>query len=186
MRATFSYMADRIREIGDRVDRIKKILAPTDLSELSQAGVRYALNLAKALGAEVTAYHVVNNDELVRCCEAFDEGGMNDLTFRQAERLLKSYQLALARFLNEHFSDLISWIRIREKVELGVPDKNIVEWAEKEGSDLIVISIARSSNPSHASAASVAGRIVRNAPCAVLAVPYSREERGGQKPVAIT
>ncbi len=41
------------------MEKIKKILAPTDLSELSQAGVHYALNLAKAVGAEVTVYHVV-------------------------------------------------------------------------------------------------------------------------------
>jgi hypothetical protein len=31
------------------MDQIKKILAPTDLSELSQVGVRYALNLTKGL-----------------------------------------------------------------------------------------------------------------------------------------
>ena len=104
------------------MDKIKIILAPTDLSEPSQVAVRYALNLARALGAEVTAYHVVNNEEL-------EEGEITDITFRQANRLLKSYQLALARFLNEHFSDLIPWVRIREKVELGVPEKSIVEWA---------------------------------------------------------
>ncbi|MFQ5540538.1 MAG: universal stress protein, partial [Candidatus Binatia bacterium] len=36
------------------MEKIKKILAPTDFSELSQVGVRYALNLAKSTGAEVT------------------------------------------------------------------------------------------------------------------------------------
>lgn len=34
--------------------KIQKILAPTDLSEFSQAEVRYALDLARALRAEVT------------------------------------------------------------------------------------------------------------------------------------
>jgi nucleotide-binding universal stress UspA family protein len=37
----------------------QKILAPTDLSELSRAGVRYALNKAKDYGTEVIIYHVV-------------------------------------------------------------------------------------------------------------------------------
>ncbi|HEX7227695.1 MAG TPA: universal stress protein, partial [Candidatus Binatia bacterium] len=37
---------------------IKKILAPTDLSKFSRAGVRYALNKARASGAEVIIYHV--------------------------------------------------------------------------------------------------------------------------------
>jgi len=44
---------------------IRKILAPTDLSNFpKQACV--TLNLAKDIGAEVTVYHVVNSDELIR------------------------------------------------------------------------------------------------------------------------
>ena len=160
------------------MDKIKIILAPTDLSEPSQVAVRYALNLARALGAEVTAYHVVNNEEL-------EEGEITDITFRQANRLLKSYQLALARFLNEHFSDLIPWVRIREKVELGVPEKSIVEWAEKEGSDLIVISMHERNDQTQASVGIVAEKIVRNAPCPVLSVHSRLEEKPGQKAAAV-
>ena len=167
------------------MNKIKKILAPTDLSKHSQAAVRYALNLAKDLGAEVTAYHVVNNSEVVQYFEALKQGIITDLTFRQADRLLKSYQLALARFLNDHFSDLIPWVRIREKVELGVPDKNILQWAEKEESDLIVISIHARSDPSHASVGGMAEKIVRNAPCPVLSVHTRLEEKASQKAAAV-
>ena len=48
---------------------IKKILAPTDLSELSRAGVRYALNKAKDHGAKVIIYHVVTADEMLNLSE---------------------------------------------------------------------------------------------------------------------
>ena len=48
------------------MEQIKKILAPTDLSELSKIGVRYALQLAKGTGAKVTVYHVVDYDTLTR------------------------------------------------------------------------------------------------------------------------
>ena len=41
------------------MDLIKKILAPTQLSSFSASGVRYACNLAKALGAEVIVAHAV-------------------------------------------------------------------------------------------------------------------------------
>ena len=167
------------------MDKIEKILAPTDLSELSQVGVRYALNLAKALGAEVTAYHAVNNSEVAQYFEAVKQGTMTELTLRQADRLLKSYQFALARFLNEHFSDLIPWVRIREKVEMGAPDKTILAWAEKEGSDLIVISIHGESDLSDASAGDMAEKIVRNAPCPVLFVHSRPEEKAGQKAAAV-
>ena len=44
---------------------INKILAPTDLSNLSLVGLRYAFNLARALGAEVIVYHVVDANELM-------------------------------------------------------------------------------------------------------------------------
>jgi len=56
------------------MDKIKIILAPTDLSEPSQAAVRYALSLARALGAEVTVYHVVNNEELVHYSKSLKKG----------------------------------------------------------------------------------------------------------------
>lgn len=167
------------------MDRIKKILAPTDLSELSQAGVRYALHLAKLLGAEVTAYHVVGSTELAQHREGPAEREVADLTLWQTDRIVKSYQLALARFLNEHFSDLIPWLRIREKVEVGVPDANIVEWARKEGSDLIVISIRDRSGLSTVTTVSVGEKIVREAPCPVLSIPARVPETRGQRSAAV-
>jgi nucleotide-binding universal stress UspA family protein len=36
--------------------KVDKILAPTDLSELSRVGLEYALELARGWGAEVTVY----------------------------------------------------------------------------------------------------------------------------------
>jgi nucleotide-binding universal stress UspA family protein len=48
------------------MEQIKKILAPTDLSDLSKSGVRYALELGKALEAEVIVYHAVDYDSLIR------------------------------------------------------------------------------------------------------------------------
>ena len=40
--------------------RVKKILAPTDFSELSKVGIRYALELARDVSAEVVAYHAID------------------------------------------------------------------------------------------------------------------------------
>jgi nucleotide-binding universal stress UspA family protein len=44
--------------------KVEKILAPTDLSELSRVGLEYALELARGWGSEVTVYHVANAAEL--------------------------------------------------------------------------------------------------------------------------
>lgn len=150
------------------MDKIEKILAPTDLSELSQVGVRYALNLAKALGAEVTVYHVVNYGELMEYGDEIRESA--DYRSRPPYPILERYQIALARFLSDHFSDLIPWVKVREKIELGKPDENIVERAIMEGSDLIVISTHGRTGLSHMLLGSVTEKIIRHARCPVLSI----------------
>ena len=42
--------------------KLAKILAPTDLSKLSRASVRYALEMAMAQGGEVIVYNVIAED----------------------------------------------------------------------------------------------------------------------------
>jgi len=149
------------------MNRIKRILAPTDLSELSQLGVRYALNLAKAFRAEVTAYYVVTAHELMQHGDIKEAAGQ---PLSPSTPILQRYQFALARFLNNHFSDLTPWVKVREKVELGKPDENIVERAKTEESDLIVICTHGRSGLSHLVVGSVTEKVVRNAPCPVLSI----------------
>ena len=42
------------------MEPVKKILAPTDLSDLSSAGLRYALEMGRSCSAEVIVYHVID------------------------------------------------------------------------------------------------------------------------------
>lgn len=165
--------------------KIKKILAPTDLSELSQVGVRYALNLARAVGADVTVYHVVNYDELIQYGEEMKGRVMTSLALRPPDNILERYKLALARFLSDHFSDLIPWVKIREKVELGRPDENIVEWAKKDGTDLIVISTHGRTGLSHMLMGSVTEKVVRHARCPVLSIRPETVQKAVQKVAAV-
>lgn len=157
-------------------NQIRKILAPTDLSESSQAGVRYALNLARAVGAEVTVYNVVNWRDLAETPDGGEEKASVNASFQRYERLRKNRQLGLARFLNTHFSDLIPWVKIREKVELGVPAKSIMEWAKTDGADLIVISICGKDRPTRQFVGRIAAEVLRNSSCPVLTIPPQPEE----------
>ncbi|MBI2209946.1 MAG: universal stress protein [Deltaproteobacteria bacterium] len=77
------------------MEKITKILAPTDLSELSEAGVRYALNLAKAVGAEVTVYNVVSSEELMRYGERMKDRIIGDASLSAPASVLEKYQVAL-------------------------------------------------------------------------------------------
>lgn len=152
------------------MDKIHKILAPTDLSEISQVGVRYALELARSVGAEVTVYQVVSPEEMVQQGDSFRGEETVEAMHRLPTPILQRYEAALARFLNDNFSDLTPWLKVREKTELGRPDQAIAQRAKMEGSDLIVIATHGRSGLAHLILGSVTEKVVRTAPCPVLTV----------------
>jgi nucleotide-binding universal stress UspA family protein len=157
---------------------IRKILAPTDLSESSNTSVRYALNLAKDIGAEVTVYHVVNCDELIQFGKKMKEKIASDRSFHLPESFLEKNQLALRRYLKDHFADLIPSVNICEKVHLGRTEESIVEEAKKHATDLIVISTHGRTALVHIVRGSVTEYVIRNAPCPVLSIgPESVETK---------
>jgi hypothetical protein len=55
--------------------RFKQSLAPTDLSELSRAGVLYAFNNTRDHGTEVIIYHVVTANEMLNLGERVGKDG---------------------------------------------------------------------------------------------------------------
>jgi nucleotide-binding universal stress UspA family protein len=151
---------------------IRKILAPTDLSKLSRLGVRSALAAAKHFNAEVTIYHVVNADEMRKLGDrlkgrSFVRSGFPNLL----KTYLHTYEVSLAQFVGQNFSDLLPTVKIQEKVELGSPEKNIVELAKAEAVDLIIMATRGKSGLSRLVVGSVTEQVIRNAPCPVLAIP---------------
>jgi nucleotide-binding universal stress UspA family protein len=151
---------------------IRKILAPTDLSKLSRLGVRSALAAAKHFNAEVTIYHVVNADEIQKLGDS-----LNARTFigsalpNVLETYLHTYEVSLAQFVGQNFSDLLPAVKVQEKVELGNPSKNIVEHAKTEGVDLIIMATRGKGGLSRLFLGSVTEQVIRNATCPVLAIP---------------
>ena len=152
------------------MDRIKKILAPTDLSDLSQTGVRYALELAKAVGAEVIVYLVVCRDEFMR----YELLHVRPLLL---DNLLQRYRLELSGFLKQRFSALLAPIKLRQEVELGIPEDNIVTKAKEEAMNLIVISTHGRTGLSHMFMGSVTEHVIRHAPCPVLSIRSETAEK---------
>jgi nucleotide-binding universal stress UspA family protein len=138
--------------------KVEKILAPTDLSELSRLGMEYALELARGWGANVTVYHVANAAELAN----YKAYSMEDL--------LNKHRKSLDQFLIDHFAQLLPLVEVRQKVEIGSPSTNILEEAEKEGSDLIVMSTHGRTGLAHMLMGSVTEQVVRNASCPVFSV----------------
>jgi len=140
------------------MNKIEKILAPTDLSELSALGVRYALELSRGWGAEVTVYHIADGAELASC-KAFS-----------LQDLVEKHKKSLSQFLTDHFAELLPLVEVREKVEVGEPAASILAEAEKAGSDLIVMSTHGRTGLAHLLMGSVTEEVMRNAVCPVFSV----------------
>ena len=147
--------------------KVEKILAPTDLSELSLVGLEYALELARGWGAEVTIYHVANAAELAN----YRASSLDDL--------LNKHRNSLADLLNKNFGELLPLVEVRQKVEIGSPATNILEESEGEGSDLIVMSTHGRTGLAHVLMGSVTEQVVRNAVCPVFSVhpPKPRQQK---------
>lgn len=154
---------------------IKKILAPTDLSNFSRAGVRYALNKARAGSAELIIYHVFKVEDLRHLGERLTGHAVRAAG---SSNLLQAYHRAcedkLARYLEKNFADLLPLVEVRKKVEFGTPDKDIVRLAEAEQVDVIIMASRGRRGLRRMIFGSVTEQVIRNAPCPVIAVPRPR------------
>ncbi len=166
------------------MEKISKILAPTDFSELSRAGVRSALELAKAVKAEVTVYHVVSPGELMQYHTELSEGAPEE-QLRPLLHPVDTYQKAMSKFMKTHFADLTADVKVHEKVEMGMAEKNIVNLAEEKGMDLIVISTHGRTGLSHILVGSVTEKVVRLARCPVLSIPSHTKEEAKKRVAAV-
>jgi nucleotide-binding universal stress UspA family protein len=137
---------------------LKKILAPTDFSELSVRGVRYACELAKDVGAEVTILNVVTVDE-----SGINKGEMGE------------HKQRLDEFVAKNVADVVANLRISKLVDAGQAYVAIIDCAENERIDLIVISSHGRSGLSRMLIGSVTDKVLRGASCPVLVVPLEKE-----------
>jgi nucleotide-binding universal stress UspA family protein len=151
-----------------------KILAPTDLSEVSAVGVRHALEMARLRGAEVIAYYVI---------ETSDQWVAERDNFASVCEMLSRHKRLLDKFLREKFPDYLNLIEVRQIVELGTPHNEIIEKAKREGVDMIVMSTYGRTGLHHLLVTgSVSEKVVSRAPCPVLIIPA--RERSSSVPEA--
>ena len=137
---------------------IKRILAPTDFSELSANGVRYAFQLAKELGSELVIMNIVPLDE----------------SNFASKREIDQHKRELDEFLVNR--DVKPDLNLRKLVEPGLPSGAIISFAERENCDLIVMSSHGRSGLSRVLVGSVTEQILRKSPCPVLVVPLDRQK----------
>jgi universal stress protein A len=141
------------------METLKKILAPTDLSDLSATGVRYACQLAKNVGAELIIFNVMLLDE----------------TNRIDKRELERSRVSLDNFVTDKLADVSGSLKIRMVVDTGDVYGAILDCAGSEQVDLIVMSSHGRTGLCRMLIGSVTDKIIRGAPCPVLVVPIQKK-----------
>ena len=141
--------------------KLKKVIAPTDLSKLSRAAVRYAMELALAQGAEVVIYNVISED---------GEWFGKDDELNPVKALVPKQKQRLAKFVKESCAEFLGKINVRELVEIGVPYREIVRKAEDEKADMIVMSTHGRTGLEQVMMGSVTAKVVARATCPVLSI----------------
>jgi nucleotide-binding universal stress UspA family protein len=143
------------------MESVKKILAPTDLSDLSCAGLRYALEMGRSRSAEVIVYYVIDlGDHWIKR----EYSGL-------VREMLERHRRMLNKLLWEKFREEMILTEVRQVVEFGGAVDNIVEKAERERVDRIVMSTRGRTGIDRLLIGSVAEKVIARAPCPVLIVP---------------
>lgn len=137
----------------------KKILVPTDGSEFAKKAQKHALFLSKVSGAEIIAVSVTENN--------FVNGLPLDDEVYQLNQILKERSEENLKEFDELNNDDL---RITHVIREGSPAKVILEVAEEENIDLIVMGSSGKSGFDRFIMGSVADKVVNSAKCAVLVV----------------
>jgi nucleotide-binding universal stress UspA family protein len=141
--------------------RLKKILVPTDFSDCSDAALRYGRELASVFKAELHVLHVVQDPYTQPwAAEAFP-APLGDL--------LDQWQAQARTRMTEKVPEAEREHTFVAAV-VGSPFFEIVQYAQDQRIDLIVIGTHGRGPLGHMLLGSVAERVVRKAPCPVLTV----------------
>jgi len=137
----------------------KRLLCPIDFSESSLAALRFASSIAKESDAHLIVLNVFDwpaDEELL--VERFDTPEFRRVFEREA-------QARLGALLT---GDEWNWCRPETKITYGKPYRQILEIAEREGADLIVMGVRGRNALDLMLFGSTANHVVRRATCPVL------------------
>jgi universal stress protein A len=140
---------------------IKTILCPTDFSEPSYEGLKYAIELATLFGADLCVTNIVPAVPPLPIDPTFV------FPIPEYERELRADS---ERKLRELIEQVPKNLKVRTVIGYGDAGKEIVRIAEDERADLIVMATTGLTGLRHILFGSVAEKVVRLAACPVLTV----------------
>jgi len=142
----------------------KKILFPTDFSDVATKAVKYIRQLKGAGAQEVILLHVIDENELLILSKAPDQYP------KIMEELKKDVAGGMAAVTAELESE---GFKVKPEVKTGNPFKLIMETADKEKVSIIVLGSHGKSNIAELLMGSVSENVIRHAKVPLLVI--SRE-----------
>lgn len=142
------------------------VLASSDFSEASQAGLRAAAREAARAGSELVVLHVVDIDLAGAFPYGVDAAGV--LEAMKDSKEAREMHEALAKAASAATGTLD--VKVTLDFAVGDPAAAIVQRAEDLGARLVVLSTHGRTGLSRVLLGSVAEKVVRHAPASVLAV----------------
>ena len=135
------------------------ILVPVDFSAPTDQALAYAITLAQKLQARLTLLHVIYMPPLAGSDLAMQMGAIEEAAQQAADACLQRVRDA--------------GLAAEEIICQGIPWQEIVQKAEDTGADLIIMGTHGRTGLQHVLLGSVAEKVVRLAPCAVLVTRLS-------------
>lgn len=151
------------------MEKINKILLPTDFSEVAQNAFRYALKIADKFEVSVEVLHVVYPETEPLDFPAMASKAMQDKAELAEVACREFVELGLSQTLGisnlEHAPVTIS------DVEIGLPGDVVSTIADRDDIDLIVMGTRKQHGTFDRLFGSVSSAVIRKAPCPVWVVP---------------
>jgi len=140
----------------------KKILYPTDFSDVSKKALASILKLKKSGVKEVVVMHVIDSRNL----DALAQYVPADLlrTQEALEKIAREEAQAIADELEK------KGFTVKIRIEEGIPSRNILEAEEEEGVSSIVIGSHGVSNIKEMFLGSVSEKVIRKAKSPVIVI----------------
>lgn len=145
----------------------RRILATTDFSERSLAGVRQAAALARRLGSEILLLYVVEDDLPPILLGVSDE---------DRRQILERHRERAARALEDYAAGDLAGLSVRRETRIGTPARRIAQVAREEECDLIVMASRGYGPVRQVLVGSTTERVLHRAHCPVMVVRVSDGE----------
>ncbi len=137
---------------------LKKILCPIDYSDCSKEALKYAVSYAIKNKAKLYLLHVIDTS-------VYDES-----LDTMVDEIIKQHKTRLLECVPE---ETRNDMKIEALVVQEIPFAGIINVAEKNKIDMIVMGTHGRTGIAHILIGSVAEKVVRKAPCSVLTVRQS-------------